>query len=104
MPEGLGTLLDISLINRPGVRELKISKKFANVLLVASLVMGSAVITAPVANAGGIFNPDACIVQLGWNMNLRKQGPDGIAYYMYGSYTGPNSCPSGSWRRLPGHM
>ena len=86
---------------------MKLSKNIAILAASAVLAAGSAIGVAPTVQATtvhSIFNPDACIVKLGWNMNLSKAGPDGIRYYMYGDYTGPNSCPSGSWKRLPGYM
>ncbi|MFK4806769.1 hypothetical protein ACI3KX_12980 [Microbacterium sp. ZW CA_36] len=74
--------------------------------VLASATLGLALLLGPVAPATAAvtiapatFNPDACVVKLGWNNTFKYI--NGVKYQRYGAFNGVNQCPREEWR-IPG--
>ncbi|MFD4957909.1 hypothetical protein [Microbacterium sp. NPDC058389] len=74
-------------------------------VLAVSAAMGIALLLGPASPASAstivpaTFNPDACVVKLGWN-NVFKY-INGVKYQRFGWFNGANKCPREEWR-IPG--
>lgn len=82
-------------------RRASVSKFLASVAIAFAVVAGGVAAAPATASpmVGTTFNPNACIVKLGWNNQYKYV--NGVWYQRYGINMGPGQCPREAWYVSP---